>query len=193
MNRSCNPSMLLRGVVVSLGLAFLPSSGAMAATITFFDLTDTLTVTLSSDLIARGATSSCAGEVCTVTVLPPNGPAPVDWTSPIEILEPGTQNVSDIITVVPTVNGTGRATFVTIVFTSDLEVPLPGPIDGNTVVETGQLQVGTSFFWKTFDGTAIVEEDVILFQSDVEGVPEPATFALLSLGLAGLGFSRRKQ
>lgn len=193
MNRSCNPSMILKGLVVSLGLAFLPSSGAVAGTITFFDLTDTVSVTLSSDLTARGATAICAGEVCTVTILPPNGPAPVDWTSPIDILEPSSINISDRITVVPAFDATGRATSVAIVFTSDSEVPLPGPLGGNTIVETGLLQTATFFDWKSFDGTVVVEQDIIQFQSDVEGVPEPATLVLLSLGLAGLGFSRRKQ
>ena len=59
-------------------------------------------------------------------------------------------------------------------------------ISNHCIVENGQVQ----------DITALLNlpaNITMQAQSDVEGLPEPATLALLGLGLAGLGFSRRKQ
>jgi len=45
----------------------------------------------------------------------------------------------------------------------------------------------------TFAPSTAARIGLIGVYNDVQGVPEPATLALLGLGLAGLGFSRRKQ
>ena len=158
MNVRANTSKLIGVLTVSFGLSLIPFVNAVASIITFNDLTDIVTVSFSNDLIGRVTVGNdCGtGEVCTVTVLPPNGPAPVNWTSTINIFEPASSDISDIITVDPTNDTSGRAVLMTIVFTSDSELPLTGPFSGNTVVETGLLQTGTSFDWQSFDGTVTV-------------------------------------
>jgi hypothetical protein len=58
------------------------------------------------------------------------------------------------------------------------------------LAETGELQDVTFMVAAQNGGLGIFGGGSILVQSDI---PEPATLALLGLGLAGLGFSRRKQ
>ena len=74
--------------------------------------------------------------------------------------------------------------FTVIDFISDESQFVTGVQPFATVVETGNLQNALSY---TNDRGELVSMNV---RSDV---PEPATLALLSLGLAGLGFSRRRK
>lgn len=188
---SANSSRLVKALVISIGLLLLQPSGAFAGTITFFDLTDTVTVSLSSDLIARGSTFSCAGERCTVTLPPPllPGTLGVNFNS-TQIFEPNSTLLSDTILVAfpsfPT---------ATITFTSDTEgVPLP-PLPGTnpSMFEDGTVQLASSIFWHFNVGGVITDAtDNISFQSDV--VPEPSTFLLLGTGFLGfLGYGWRKK
>ncbi len=73
LRRNCW-STLATALVASLALLLVQPSGAAAGTITFLDGTDTLTVSLSADIVARGgSSSSCSGEVCSVTLNGPTG------------------------------------------------------------------------------------------------------------------------
>jgi hypothetical protein len=100
----------------------------------------------------------------------------------VMLTEPGTGAYSDALSLLP--DGAGG---VNIFFFSDPLMAPPGDIGTilGTFTETGSVQDVSSSF-----GTGAV----VTVGSDIDmPIPEPATWSLMIIGMAGLGFSLRRR
>jgi hypothetical protein len=71
---------------------------------------------------------------------------------------------------------------------------LLGTVSGPPTQKSITLTLGSGFtFFQIFDNPAGGGADVLLDSVSTSSVPEPATLGLLGLGLAGLGFMRRRK
>lgn len=130
----------------------------------------------------------------TVPRLPPG----VGTSLFFNIYDPGGVVLSDTLVIsftgqAPVVGVNLNNMSVDLVFRSDTEgvalTPLVTTVNGFNVIETGAFQNLDPLI----EGTVPSSGFSLSFRSNVERVPEPITISLVGLGLAGLGFSRRKK
>jgi PEP-CTERM motif len=159
--------------------AALPQAEARAGTITFNDLTDVLTVADTTGRITSSVcTTTIADESCFVTVsAPANTVGVAENPAGLNVREPGGGPLSDVLVFFNFTSTSG-----TIQFVSDVEGgAVLDPVFGPFIDETGAVQDAASVTWTLADGSTVV--DTIRFVSDVSEVPEPASGALLGIGI----------
>lgn len=100
-------STLVHALAASLALLFLQPVGAIAASITFHDLTDSVTVTEDTGR----ATVTCVEEVCTVVLQQPFAEfSGAGYSSPtLNIFDPDGVTLSDTIAIEVAGDGLGHS------------------------------------------------------------------------------------
>jgi hypothetical protein len=120
----------------------------------------------------------------------------ITGTHTILLTEPGTSDLSDIVTASIDRLATTGIFVLTVTMISDTETPLTfGGTPFESIPETGAFQNLTSAFTTAFDlNTGALP--IIQVRSDLDAVPEPSTWALMALGFGVLGgagyWSRRR-
>jgi hypothetical protein len=166
-------------------MALLTTSAAYAQ-----PFSDCVSVTTSG-----GALTSCAEESSeppfgSVSTLFSESGQDITGSQTILLSEPGSSDISDIVTASITSSGSvDLPFFLTVTLRSDTESPLTfAGTPFESIPETGGVQDLTSDFTKAFDlntGTL----PTVTVMSDLDAVPEPSTWALMGLGFAALGFA----
>jgi hypothetical protein len=182
-------SFQVKPLVVFVALCSLyPESGACAGMITIDDLSDSLTVVDTTGRITSSVcTTTIADESCFVNFSSPaNTVSASGGPTSLNVRESALGAISDVVLFSFTSSG-GMIEFHSDVEGGAVLDPVPGPF----VLETGTVQDAASVTWTLANGSTVV--DTIAFISDVSEIPEPASVALLGMGLLSLALVCRKR
>jgi hypothetical protein len=172
---------LLERVLLAASIAMLTVMPAQATLIQFDDRTDTPALIVNGNPVSIPPGESFNGSFVDIQI-GSFGPADVR----VIALEAFTTDVSDIISLHVAPGTPPGTTTINYDFASDAETPLtyvPNPSLDVIMHETGAFQ---TIYSQILDADHSL---IIQFASDA---PEPATLALLAIGLAGIGFSRQR-
>jgi hypothetical protein len=159
--------------LAALTFSFLLPASVAAGTITVFDLTETVTFNVSSDIATR-VSGGCKGEFCQFIILDPPNTVGASYTARTNIF--GIDGLlSDTFEF-----ASGKPTF-----NSDPLQPFARPF--SSLFEDGSvLLVGVVSFFNSAGN--IIETDRMYLQSDAEAeAPEPSSILLTLAGLTVLG------
>lgn len=169
-------------VLATLALSFLVPSRVLAGTITVFDLTDTLTFSVSSDIVSRvtgglAGGAFCLGETCSFIIAPPAGTDGGNYSARTNIFGPDGP-LSDTFQFL-----NGNPTFQSDSETGPALVPFPTPF--SSLTENGTVQqVGVMSY---NNAAGVIETNTMFMQSDATPeAPEPSSVVLTLAGFAVL-------